>query len=110
MAGGRIVKLTDESFDTVMRRFRGPVLVDFSASWCGPCKTVRPALRELAEEFRGRAHFVEVDIDEGGDLMHRFGVRSVPTLIVIRGGRVVDQMVGAAPSDQLRALMQRHVD
>jgi thioredoxin len=110
MADGRIAHLNDDSFDGAMRRFRGPVVIDFAASWCGPCKTVQPHLQELAEEFRGRAHFVEVDVDEAGDLAYRFGVRSVPTFIVIRAGRVVDQMVGAAPFEELRALVCRHVD
>lgn len=110
MAGGRVQLLDDDSFDRVLRRMRGPVLVHFSASWCPPCRTIEQPLEEIAEEFRGRAHVARVDVDQSGDLTQRFGVRSVPTLILLRAGRVVDQVVGAAPLGEIRTLIGRHVD
>jgi len=110
MTGGRILDLTDDSFDGAVKRLRGPVLVRFGAEWCDPCRDLDAHLDDLAERFRGRAHVARVDVDANGDLTHRFGVRSVPTLIVFRGGRVVDQMIGAAPVDDIADLVSRHLD
>jgi thioredoxin 1 len=83
--------------------------VDFHASWCAPCKTIAPWLDELAEELEGRAVVAQVDIDDSGDLTNRFGILSVPTLLVFRGGRIADRLVGAAPKDEIRRLVLRHV-
>jgi thioredoxin 1 len=110
MARGRIQQLGDDTFDDALRRMRGPVLVEFRADWCDPCRMLEPELARLAEDLRGRAHVIQVDVSSHGDLCHRFGVRSVPTLIVFRGGRVVDQVVGAPDAAGLRDLIDRHLD
>jgi thioredoxin 1 len=105
----RVIVFDEDNFDDEVNSRRGPILVDFWASWCAPCKRVAPVLGELAEELAGRAHVAKVDVDDNGDLANRFGIRSVPTLVVFRGGRVVDQLIGAAPKDQIRAMIERHI-
>lgn len=105
-----ITHLNDENFDEEIRRFKGPVLVDFWASWCAPCKTIAPALQQVADELSGRALVAKVDVDANDDLPSRFGVRSVPTLIVFKTGRVVDQMIGAAPREQIRKMLGKYLD
>ena len=105
----QIVHLTDETFDEAIKNAKGPVMVDFWAAWCGPCKMIAPYLEQLAGEMTGRATIAKVNVDENGDLSARFGVRSIPTLMIFKGGRLVDQTVGAKPIEALRSLLERHV-
>ena len=107
---GSITELNDENFDDELGRLEGPVLVDFWASWCAPCKVIAPALEQVASELAGRAHVAKVDVDANDDLSSRFGVRSVPTLIVFKSGKVVDQMIGAAPKAQIHSLLGKYLD
>jgi thioredoxin 1 len=109
MASDRILQLSDDTFDDQIGKVHGPVLVDFWAAWCGPCKMIAPSLEQLAEELAGRATVAKVNVDESGDTANKFGIRSIPTLMVFKDGRVVDQMVGAAPKDQIRRLLERHI-
>ena len=104
-----ILTLNEENFDDHLTRCRGPILVDFWASWCAPCKLIAPVLDELAEEFSGRALIGKVDVEANGDLTNRFGVSSIPTLILFKDGRVVDQLIGAAPKDQIHRLVLKHL-
>jgi thioredoxin 1 len=110
VANDRILTLDDDNFDDEIKTIRGPILVEFWANWCGPCKTIAPRLDELADEMTGRAHIARVDVDENGDLVNRFGIMSIPTLVVFKDGRVVDQLIGAAPKDKVRNLVTRHMD
>jgi len=106
---GSIVHLTDDTFDDGIKKATGPVLVDFWAAWCGPCKMIAPSLEQLATEMDGKVTVAKVNVDENGDLSNRFGIRSIPTLLVFKDGRVVDQIVGAVPKEQLRRLLDKHV-
>jgi thioredoxin 1 len=109
VADDRILTLTDENFDEKINSVDGPVLVDFWAAWCAPCKMIVPALEELAAEMEGRAWVAKIDVDENGDLANRFGVMSIPTLMVFKDGRIVDQMIGAAAKEQIRRLVEKHL-
>jgi len=84
-----------------------PVLVDFWAEWCGPCKAIGPSVEQLAAEYAGKAKVLKVDVDREGELATRYGVMSIPALLVFKGGKVVEQMVGAAPKAQIAALIDR---
>jgi len=109
MSSELVLNLSDDSFDSEMKKAGGPVLVDFWAAWCAPCKTIAPSLEQIAHELAGKATIAKVDVDENGDLSSRFGIRSIPTLIVFKDGRVVDQMIGAAPKDQILRMLEKHL-
>jgi thioredoxin 1 len=109
MASPQIVHLTDDSFDETIKNAQGPVMVDFWAAWCGPCKMIAPYLDQLAGEVEGKATVAKVNVDENGDLSARFGIRSIPTLVLFKDGRVVDQVIGARTKDELRTLLQKHI-
>ena len=96
--------ITKENFDEVVLHAEKPVLVDFWAEWCGPCRMVSPLVDEIAEE-RSDIVVGKVNVDEQGELAMRFGVMSIPTLLVFKGGELVQQAVGARPKDALLALL-----
>jgi thioredoxin 2 len=101
-----IVTAGDDSFAEVAERSTVPVLVDLWAPWCGPCRTVSPALAQLAAERAGSLKLVKVNVDESPRLQQRFGIQSIPTLMVLRGGEVIARQVGAAPADALRSWLE----
>ncbi|HJQ97514.1 MAG TPA: thioredoxin [Candidatus Polarisedimenticolaceae bacterium] len=109
MATASILHLTEDTFDETIKNAKGPVLVDFWAAWCGPCKTIAPYLDQIAGEMEGKATVAKVNVDENGDLSARFGVRSIPTLLVFKDGRVVDQTVGALPKELIKSFVAKHV-
>ena len=109
VASDKILILNEDNFDDEIQKRQKPILVDFWAAWCAPCKKIAGALEELAEEMAGRAHVAKVDVDVNGDLANRFGIMSIPTLVVFKQGRVVDQVIGAAPKKQIQQLVEKHV-
>ena len=84
-----------------------PVLVDFWAPWCGPCRAIAPAVEELATEYAGKAKVFKIDVDQVGEVAQNYGVMSIPALLVFKGGKVVDKQVGAGPKSQIAALLDR---
>lgn len=101
--------MTGSEFESQVLQSDVPVLIDFWAEWCGPCKAIGPSVEQLATEYAGKAKVFKVDVDREGDLAQRFGIMSIPALIVFKGGKEVDRMVGAAPKPQLAALIDRHL-
>lgn len=110
-AGGeeRPLVLTDATFDETIRNSRVPVLVDFWAVWCGPCRMVAPTVEEMSREFAGRALIAKLNVDENPRVTNRYGVMSIPSLLIFRNGQVVDQIVGAQPPQVLRQRLARQV-
>lgn len=87
----------------------GVVLVDFFATWCGPCKMLSPVLEELAKDVKGKAEIVKVDVDQEGDLAMRFGIMSVPTMIIFKDGEAVKQIMGYQPKQQLLSVLEAYL-
>ena len=107
MAGNKVQELNDLNFEELVVKSDIPVLVDFSATWCGPCKAIAPLVDQLAEEFDGKVKVGKLDIDDSPGIAQRYGIRGVPTLYVFKGGEVVGKMVGAAPKQNIKSLMER---
>lgn len=97
---GKTLELNDSNFDEAIKGDK-PVLVDFWAEWCGPCKMIGPVVEELAGDYEGKAVVAKVNVDENPEVAGRFGIRSIPTLLVFKGGQVVDKQVGAVPKSVL---------
>ena len=107
MASPSILTLTQENFAQQVLQSRAPVLVDFWAEWCGPCKMIAPLLDELADEYDGKVKIGKVNIDEQQNLAAEYGVRAIPTLLVFHNGQVTDQIVGARSKRDLKASLDR---
>ena len=102
------VTLTDANFDSIINQ-PGPVLVDFWAPWCGPCRMVAPAVEQLATEFQGRATVGKLNVDENPAIAGRYGIMSIPALYIFKNGEVVDKIIGAQPAPALRQRLMQHV-
>jgi thioredoxin 1 len=105
---GKPVTLTDANFDRIVHQ-PGPVLVDFWAPWCGPCRMVAPAVEQLASEFAGQATVGKLNVDENPMIAQRYGIMSIPALYIFKNGEVVDRIVGAQPAAILRQRLARHI-
>ncbi len=104
----KYVTLTDANFKSEVLESDLPVLIDFWATWCGPCRMIAPVIEQLAEEYEGRAKITKLDVDRNPETAMQFGVRSIPTLLFVKDGQVVDQVIGAVSkkilSDKLEGL------
>ncbi|NLF00539.1 MAG: thioredoxin [Anaerolineales bacterium] len=104
---GHPIQVSDADFDQVVLQASNPVLVDFWATWCGPCRSVAPIIEGLAGEFVGRALVAKLDVDANPVVAQRYGVRSIPTLIFFHNGREVERAVGAQPANVLRSKLNQ---
>ena len=102
-------KATDADFDSVVRQSDVPVMVDFCAEWCGPCRQIGPALEELSDEYAGKIKIVKVNVDENPDIPATLGVRGIPALFMFKNGQVVSNRMGAAPKASLKAWIDESV-
>jgi thioredoxin 1 len=105
----KITNLTTDSFKSAVTSSATPVLVDFWAPWCGPCKAIAPILEELAVEFTGKLTIAKVNIDDNDSVAAEYGVRAIPTMILFKGGKVAETLVGMMPKAALKAKLAAHV-
>ena len=106
MASDKVIHLTLDNFEEEVENSSLPVLVDFWAAWCGPCKMIAPIIDQLADEFDGKVKIAKLNVDENRDLATRFKVMSIPTLLLFKDGEVVNQLIGARPKAELVKLLE----
>jgi thioredoxin len=102
MADASALHLTEQTFDETLSTYEGLLMVDFWAEWCGPCRAIAPVLADLARESAGRVTLAKVNVDENPGLAARYGIRSIPTILLVRQGKVVDQVIGAVPKPRIK--------
>ena len=104
------VELTTENFEAMVLQAKQPVLVDFWATWCGPCRAIAPSIEALATEMEGQALIGKVDVDRQRQLASRYGIRSIPTLLIFKDGKVVDKIVGLKSKEAIERQLRRRMD
>jgi thioredoxin 1 len=107
MASPNILTLTQDNFEKNVLKSQTPILVDFWAEWCGPCKMIAPVLDELAEEYSGRVNIGKVNVDENQNLAAEYGVRAIPTLLIFQNGQVAEQILGLKSKRDLKASLDK---
>ena len=100
------LKITRENFENEVMKSDIPVLIDFWAPWCGPCRMMGPIIEQLADEYEGKAKVGKVNVDEESELSQAFGVMSIPTIVLVKDGKIVKQAVGARPKAEVEAMLQ----
>ena len=101
-------QLTEQTFDEAVLASQGLVMVDFWAEWCGPCRMIAPVLEQIAQESEGRVTLMKVNVDDNSGLAARYEIRSIPTILIVKDGTVVDRVVGAVPKTTLQSVLSRH--
>lgn len=109
MASADVIELSDDNFESEVLKSDTPTLVDFWAIWCGPCKQIAPTVRALASEYKGQLKVGSLDIDHNQLTPQKYGIRSIPTLLVFKGGQVVGQIIGAVPRAKLEEEVKKHL-
>ena len=109
MASDAIFEVTDSNFDQDVLKSEQPVLVDFWAAWCGPCRAIAPIVDELAQQFQGKIKVGKMDVDHNSATPMRYKVTGIPTLLVFKGGQVVEQLVGYRPKDAIQQALEKHI-
>jgi thioredoxin 1 len=104
-----VIHADENTFEKAVLQSDVPVLVDFWATWCGPCKAIAPVLDELSGEYASKARIVKIDVDQNPNLAAQYGIRSIPTLFVFKNGEKVDATMGMQPKAQLAALLDKHL-
>lgn len=104
-----VVHLTDENFKKEVLESKSPFLVDFWATWCGPCRKVGPVVEELAVEFKGKIKIGKLNIDDGPKIASAYGVMSIPTLMFFKDGKIIEQIVGAVSKSELKTKLEEHL-
>jgi thioredoxin 1 len=107
MASADVVQLKDSTFQTEVLKSEIPVLVDFWAVWCGPCKAIAPVVDELATQYKGKVKIAKMDVDNEQQTAQQFGIRSIPTLLVFKGGRVVDTIIGSVSKTKIEESLKK---
>ncbi len=102
-----VISVADSNFDAVILKSETPALVDFWASWCAPCRAIAPIVDEIAAQYKGRVRVAKMNVDENQSTPGKYGVRGIPTLILFKDGKVVDQLVGAVPKSQIKELVEK---
>jgi thioredoxin 1 len=106
----QMIILTEDNFESEIAKSEGgPLLVDFWATWCGPCKAVAPILEELSKEYEGKARIGKLDVDSSPTIAAKYGIMSIPTLLLFKGGEPAEQIVGAQPREAIAGMLQRHL-
>ena len=106
---GNVMELSNENFEAEALKTELPVLVDFWAEWCGPCRMVAPTVAALANEYTGKIKFCKLNVDNAREVAAKYGIRSIPTLMIFKGGVVKDTIVGAQPKDSLKAFLDKNI-
>lgn len=104
----KVAQIQDSEFDQLLT-YEGPVIIDFTAPWCGPCRKIAPLMEQLAEEYEGRVKVAKLDIDQNKINAKKFGIKSIPAVLIFKGGELVENLVGVAPYETFSSAVDQHL-